>query len=288
MHAYLMIILADALLALNFAISKKYQNNYGHKTYQGLFFNAIGSFFTSIMFFVLTDFKPELTLYSFIMASLQSILALAYSLIGFYIMRLGGMSLYTLFLMSGGMIIPYVWGIVFLDEGMSILRLAGCLLITVAIAVSNFQKDENNKKALLLCAAVFILNGFVSVTSKVHQINKVYETISTNSFMFWSSITKAILCTAFLLNKKKESSTKKLMSKNVILLSAASAILGGVASFVLLHSAKSIPATMLYPLNTGGTIILSALAGVICYKEKLTKKQMIGIIVCFSGTCMFL
>ena len=288
MNAYLMIILADALLALNFAISKKYQNNYGHKTYQGLFFNAVSAFFTSVLFLVITGFKPELTLYSFIMAALQSILALAYSLIGFRIMRLGGMSLYTLFLMSGGMIIPYVWGVAFLDEGMSMLRLAGCLLITVAIAVSNFKKDENNKKALLLCAAVFILNGFVSVTSKVHQINKVYETISTNSFIFWSSITKSILCTAFLLNKKKESSTKKLMSKNVILLSAASAILGGVSSFVLLHGAKSIPATMLYPLNTGGTIILSALAGVICYKEKLTKKQMIGIIVCFAGTCMFL
>jgi len=40
------------------------------------------------------------------------------------------MSLYTLFLMSGGMTVPYVWGVAFLDEDLTLFRTLGLLLIT--------------------------------------------------------------------------------------------------------------------------------------------------------------
>ena len=40
------------------------------------------------------------------------------------------MSLYTLFLMSGGMTVPYVWGVAFLNEDLTLFGILGLLLIT--------------------------------------------------------------------------------------------------------------------------------------------------------------
>ena len=49
-----------------------------------------------------------------------------------------------------------------------------------------------------------------------------------------------------------------------------------------------LPAVVLYPLVTGGSIILSTLSGMIFYKERLTAFQLISVAVCFVGTLLFL
>ena len=51
---------------------------------------------------------------------------------------------------------------------------------------------------------------------------------------------------------------------------------------------KTLPATVLYPFITGGSIVFSSLAGVIFFKEKLSAKLIISVMLCFAGTVMFL
>jgi len=48
-----------------------------------------------------------------------------------------------------------------------------------------------------------------------------------------------------------------------------SAAIGGM-SYIKLYGAKSLPATVLYPLITGGRIVFSALTGAAVFKEKLS------------------
>ena len=78
---------------------------------------------------------------------------------------------------------------------------------------------------------------------------------------------------------------KDIKITGIILLSA---LTGGVSYLLQLIGAKDIPATVLYPLVTGGSIVMCALAGFVVFKEKLTKVQTIGIAACIVGTCMFI
>jgi multidrug transporter EmrE-like cation transporter len=55
-----------------------------------------------------------------------------------------------------------------------------------------------------------------------------------------------------------------------------------------LFGAASLPATVLYPFVTGGSIVLSSLAGIIFFKDKLSKNVIASIILCFLGTILFL
>ena len=73
----------------------------------------------------------------------------------------------------------------------------------------------------------------------------------------------------------------------MIIIALAAAVGGG--SFMLqLLGAKALPATVLYPFITGGSIVFSSVADVIIFKDKLSIKLVISIIVCFVGTLLLL
>ena len=67
-----------------------------------------------------------------------------------------------------------------------------------------------------------------------------------------------------------------------------SAVASGASYLLQLIGAKTLPATVLYPIITGGSVIFTALAGFVAFHERPSKKQLAGIALCFVGTCLFL
>lgn len=290
MGSYIIIIVADILLAVGFVLQKEYQNNAGASMRSGLVYNLFTGIFTVAAFYLISGFRISFSWYSFLMASGMFIFNFAYLLTGFKIMKYGNMSMYTIFLMAGGMLVPYIWGVAFLGEKVSMLRIIGCIVIVVAIFISDFDKNQKIDKKIWLCIAVFFMNGAVSVISKMHQINDVYKTVSSENFVFWSAAARTIVCgvSMLILKPRKTENVANLFCGKNWMIFFASAVVGGVSYVCQLNGAVNIPATVLYPLITGGTVILSVVADRIVFKTKLTKQQYIGTAMCFVGTCLFL
>ncbi len=287
MISYILVITATILLAANIGFTNQYQKKSGNSLAAGLYFNAISGIVTFIFFWVFNGFKVSVTPYSLIMSLAISLLGLVYTIIGFNILKQGGMAIYTLFLMTGGMIVPYIWGIIYLDEAISVLRVLGMIAIILAILITNRGKITTTKKQLLLCTLVFIMNGLVSIISKLHQINTVFDVVNTTEFVMFTGVGKFAFGLIFLcFLPKGETQLPKL--KVVIPIISASAILSGVSYMFQLFGAANLPATVLYPIITGGSIIFSAIAGKVFFKENISKLQLISIALCFVGTCMFL
>ena len=294
MKDYLLLLIADLMLAVGFAISKIYQKSAGTSFRAGFIFSALSSLFTSLIFWVYNGFKFGLTWFSFVIAMIGSVLCTAYTLIGFRIMKRRGMSLYTLFLMTGGMTLPYLFGLVFLKESFSIFRLIGLALIIAGVFFSVLGKGKPDKLTVILCSIVFVLNGFVSIVNKIHGIN-VDIAADPQEFVVLSGLINFVINIIFLYTVKDptdhtdEELTK---SKNPILilvtLALLSSIVGGVSSVLQLEGAKYIDASLLYPFITGGSIVLSSLAGWIFFKEKATKNMIISVALAFVGTLFFL
>ena len=108
MNFYLLIILSDMLLAVDFACQKAYQKRVGIGTYAGIYFNAVAGLFVAIVFWAINGFTVNFSMYSVIMATVMAVLGSAYVIIGFRILKSGNMSFYTLSLMTGGMTVPYI------------------------------------------------------------------------------------------------------------------------------------------------------------------------------------
>lgn len=287
---YMMLTLSAMLLGIDFALNKIYQRNYGTSPKAVLLFNSLLGLTTAVIFFAFNGFKLRFSLYSLIMAGIMSTFVMCYNILGFRLLKSGTLTLYTLFLMTGGMILPYIYGLLFLHENFSLLRTAGLILILSGVILSNFNGEHINAKQILLCATVFILNGFVSIISKIHQSQETYACVNSAEFIILGGIFKFFLAGfLFFIFKNKSPAEKNPISlKKAVFIIAGSAAIGGISYLLQLFGAKTLPATLLYPFITGGSIIFSALADLILFKEKLSSKLLLSIFLCFTGTLMFL
>ena len=161
-------------------------------------------------------------------------------------------------------------------------------IILAAVILSNRTKEKVNKNLLLYCIAIFILNGFVSIINKCHQINTVFEPVDTMSFVVYSGIAKFILSLIVLMCLHPQKSQIKFNYKNTWFVILLTVVVSGVSSIFQLLGAKELPATVLYPIVTGGSIIFSSFAGKIFFKEKISSVQKVCIAICFVGTLLFL
>lgn len=285
---YIMLTSAALLLATDFAVNKVYQKLCGTSPEASLFFNSVLGLSTAVIFFVANRFRLSFSPYSVLMCVLMSTLVMTYNIIGFRILKQGSMAIYSLFLMSGGMVLPYIWGLVFLNEPFSLVRTVGLAVIIGGVFLSNFSSEKINLKQICMCMAVFVLNGLVSIVSKMHQIEVNYQCVSTIDFVILGGIFKFLIAGFLFLNRKNKNGQKSnniSKSLSVIILSA---VAGGISYFLQLYGAKSLPATVLYPFITGGSIVFSALIGAVLFKEKLCKRLVVSIALCFAGTIMFI
>lgn len=285
---YIMLIFSSILLSLDFALNKLYQKTFGTSGKSIFLFNSLLGLASAVLFFLFNGFKSEFTLYSLIMAALMNLFVVFYNIIGFKIMKYGSMATYTLFLMSGGMVIPYICGLLFLNETSDLFNVLGLTVVLFGVIISNISGKKNNIKQPVMCAAVFLLNGCVSVISKVHQSQNVFEAVNSASFIIMGSFFKFIFAgMLYLFYKNKESRCAAKIHSNAICIIFFSALISGISFLLQLSCAKVLPATIQYPFLTGGTVVFSALAGAVFFKEKISPKILFGVIACFSGTVLY-
>lgn len=294
MKYYIMTIAAVILLAMDFAVNKAYQKKYGTTLEAGLKFNALMGLFTAVIFFAINRFKFEFSLYSMLMAGIVALSIMSYNILGFRVLKSGSMAFYTLFLMCGGMFVPYVWGVLFLQEKLSFMHLAGLILIISAMVLTANDKKLPSKRILALCVIIFFLNGISSVAGKMHQIEKIYFCISETEFVIATGVAKFVIAAVSYVivrickGKETDNVYDNRSFKLGLLLIVISTLLSGLSYILQLNGAKNLPATVLYPLITGGTIIFSSMTGIMFFKEKISKRLILSIIMCFAGTCLFL
>lgn len=122
----------------------------------------------------------------------------------------------------------------------------------------------------------------MGILSKWHQSNNG-NNISSVGFMFLSSFIGTILCLfiltiMYLKNKKISVSSPQ---KSAIHISCYG-LLNGIGNLLLLVSLIHLPASVQYPMITGGVIIVSTLISLIL-KEKIKKRSFFAIILAFAS-----
>lgn len=283
----ILLTLASVLLAADFALNKVYQKKYGTEPKVTLLFNSLLGLFSALIFFVMR-LELNFSLFSCVLALLTSTLVMSYNIIGFKFLQFGNLATYTMFLMTGGMILPSIYGILFLNESPDFLRICAIIVIVFGV-VLNCRGGKISKNQILMCVAVFVINGFVSIISKIHQSQTYFHTVNSFDFIIWGGFFKFLIAgTLFLFARKKSANTSTVSFKFAPVIICLSAVVGGVSYLMQLTGAKNLPATMLYPFITGGSVVFSSIVSVIVFKEKLTKKQILSILLCFAGTLLYL
>ena len=264
------------------------------------------AFLTALFFLILNLFRIEWSGFSAWMAVGLSALSAGNNFLLFIGFSKGNMSLVVMFQMLGNMLLPFVYGIAvgnawtaFQLFGIAVLIFA--LLLPVLSLRGRGKENPRKKFSLsfpLLCAAVFLMSGAIGILSYIHSNSPL--AVSETGFCFllnlmcgaWSAL---FLAGFTLYNRGKRGKIPDAEPgargrKVKILLAAliaASAVMGGLSYLFQLMGASHLPATALYPMVTGGTIVLTALAGRVCFKEKQSLKGWMSVGIAFLGTIMF-
>lgn len=163
--------------------------------------------------------------------------------------------------------------------------------------ISKKNESKQGKKSsvlfIILCLAIFLMNGIVSIISKAHQISEMPKVdslsfvILNNSFKFIvGGIALIIICCV---RKEKPKlaegyPTVRFLGNLVIY----SGFNGCSYLLQLKVAASDLPASVQYPMLTGGSIVLTAIAGILIFKEKPSKFAIIDLCITFAATFLFL
>lgn len=312
---YLILLAAVVLLGGEFSFQKRYQQEAGASPAAGLFYSAAVGLFSAVIFFVLNGFWSEstggftthpdfrletlhITPFAFWTASGFVLCLFLYRILGFNMMKHGNMATYTLFLMTGGMMLPYLYGILFGNEFGQLgtiaitLRIVGLAVILLGVVLAN--RPEKNGKAnrmvILLGIFAFLLNGGTSIFSNLHQKATPELRATVIAFVALEGLLAFLYCsvTLLILCLRDKNVIKAIPVKKTLPILLLATLSSSISFLGQLIGAAHLPASVNYPIITGGAIMMTALAGRIFFKEHISRATVIGMVLCFVGTCLFL
>lgn len=197
---------------------------------------------------------------------------------------------YTSVIVSLSTIIPAFSGAIFWDETLYPAQIAGIVLLIACFMLcvgKDKEKKQMSVKWLVYVFLAFLSTGFIGVMQKVHQSSAYANEL--NGFLMISFAISAIsagICAVIAVNRKtdgqntaenSEGKTKKgAIYPILIILSGVGVALNNVIN---LYLSGKVASAVFFPIVNGGGLILVTLCAVVLYREKLSVKQWIGIIV---------
>ena len=277
---YLLLILASGLFGGMFVFQQMYTRSEGSLLRTTLLFGLLTGLMRFPLAFALYGTHYTFHVTGVIIAALYAAVGIGTTLFSAKAFGVTNMALYSVFMMLGGMLLPFAVGLVFYSEPLTVGKAVGCLLVAAAVAVgAEFKNGEKKSsvKGLFYCFGVFIMNGLSGVFAKINQ--SAENGLDSGSFFLAAAVTTVVM-SAVLVGVLSAGVKEKMLHnpKKAIVASVLYGIASGGGNLLLLIALESLPASVQYPLVTGTTMAFSAFFG-FCRKEKLTRRAVLSVVL---------
>ncbi len=177
---------------------------------------------------------------------------------------------------SFGFILPTISGPIFWREPFGITSFIGIVVAVLAIIASALtdKKDNKNGMGFVLPNLIAMLaSGGLGILQKIHQ--KSDDANNLDGFLV-SAFLVATVISLFMVIASKQGAEEKITLK---LSPALAGLCFGMVSFVNTMLAGRMESTILFPTLNIGVMIACMIAGIIIFKEKPTKPQILAFIL---------
>lgn len=187
---------------------------------------------------------------------------------------------------SYSLMIPTVYGLLFLNEEASAWFYVGLGFLAISLFLINFKpKDTHNSASvkitpvwLLFVFLAFLGNGVCSTVQAVQQKN--FGGAYKSEFMIMALLIVITVVAVMVAFTERESFLPAVKGGGYLM--AICGIANGACNLFVMILATRMNASLMYPLISAGSIIFSSLVSIFIYKEKLSKLQYMGLIL---GIC---
>lgn len=281
---YALISLAAVFFGVQFFFNDIYQKKEGSGLSAAYLFILLTSLARVIMMFFLNGMRVEFSWFSLGVSLIYALVNVGFSYCSIKALQYANLSLFSIFTMLGGMLVPFITGILFWKEPLTWPKAICCLLIIVALYMSYDPKEKSQRGAGKYYFLIFLLNGMYGFVAKIHQ--SFPWQVSNEGYILLGNLWSVVLGVLLLLTlpQKKFSLKAPLLS---IVSSIGCAGLNGFGDLLLLISLMHLDASVQYTFVTGGTIIVSSLIA-LCQRVKLRPKEWIATGIALAATLFLL
>ncbi|MBQ6898978.1 MAG: hypothetical protein IJN70_08345 [Clostridia bacterium] len=273
---YGILLAAVTMFSFQFLFNGIFEKEYGNGLRAMLVFSAGSSLVGFLILFVINGFKFEFTWFSALMSFFAALDSIGYTYFSLKALGRINLSLYSMFSMLGGMILPSVVGILFYNEELTVGKGICYALLLMSLLLSS-EKGEK-KSGYIYYMGVFVLNGMSGVLSTIFQ-NAPYEKTSAAGYSMLIALTALVICLLFLPFVK--GSGERLTKKAVVSMGGYG-VLCRVGNYLLLIALAHLPASAQYPFVTGGVMIISTIISMFT-KNKPSKREITGVAISFAA-----
>lgn len=193
----------------------------------------------------------------------------------------GNMAIATM-IASFSLIVPCLYGIVFLNEGLSVFGTIGLVLCFVSVFMvmsKGKSKGKLSAKFWIYSFATFLANGICSVLQKAHQT--AYAGQYQSEFLIFSMACATVV---FLFVREKRQSENDVAARKVgtrtgVVLGSIAGACNCVSNYFILRLAAVENASVLFPVLSVLNSLIACVFSRVVFKEKLTFLQMLSIVV---------
>jgi drug/metabolite transporter (DMT)-like permease len=181
-------------------------------------------------------------------------------------------------------VIPVLFGLFLYNESVSFLKILGISMAIFAVYLASVKEEKykNPKASILYPILLFLGSGAIDTLLKYLEKNYVPKediSVFSGSLFGFAALFGAIII-LFNTLKKKES----FGLNNII----AGIVLGVPNYFSIIFLIKALQtkgfeSSALFTINNVGIVVLSTLVGILLFKEKLSIKNIIGVILAILG-----
>jgi len=168
-----------------------------------------------------------------------------------------------------GLIVQVLISIIFFKEQPQLIQVLGIIICLVAVVMINFEKGQTAVQFKMGLFLILLSSGFCDVMSKIHE--EMGNPALADHFLFYTFGVAMILCIALIIVKKELFGWKDVLF----------GILLGVPNYFsasfLLKALNDIAAVIVFPTFSVATVVVISMTGLLVFKEKLSKKQWIGM-----------
>lgn len=238
----------------------------------------------TISILALSLFKITFSWYSFIVGIIFGAITFGFAVLYSVAINQGPIS-YTNVIVNMSTVLTALSGCIFWNEKLSVFTVIGLVLMIGCMILSSASTDGEQKKKgrfswLVLAVLTMIFSACVGLCQKVHQTSAYANEIYLMLLVAFA-VCSALSFVAWALLRSKEVAIDKQPHKFSFKLFAlcclAIGVTYGAVNVINLYLSGVMNTAIFFPVINGIPLVLIMVLSFIFFKEKLTKKQVIGI-----------
>lgn len=273
---YGLITAAVLMFGVQFYFNDCYQKRNGTGAVAAMTYSLIGALVGILCFCVIGGFNFSVTPFTLVWATVTAVNALLCGICTLGALARVNLSVYSLFSMLGGMLLPFAAGLLFYREPMTLAKGVCFLLVAAALAVT--LDRSRVKGGIGYYVGVFVFNGTSGVLSKIYG-DATLPKVDSTGYSLWTAILSALLSALVLLLLRKQWKRPSALS---LLFGAGAGAMNRLGNLLLLIALAFLPASVQYPFVTGGVVIVSTAIAALT-KQKPTRKELLSVALSFAG-----